>query len=163
MGGRGGSSGIRNEKPVSRLLANTYYNSAKKSDALRGSGTVSKDSKIEKAIKTENTDYFASIKTKNEAVRTMNYLYDRVNESTRKIAKLGSGSEVFKNQKIAIEHRKLLSAKNAMADAMHKFVKAEKQGNISALHDPNRATTTYNNARKRRIANYDAWFFGGRK
>ena len=30
MGGRGGSSGIRNEKPVSRLLANTYYNSAKK-------------------------------------------------------------------------------------------------------------------------------------
>lgn len=42
MGGRGGSSGLSNEKPVSKLIAKMYFNSSKKSDALRGSGTVKK-------------------------------------------------------------------------------------------------------------------------
>ena len=42
MGGRGGSSGISNEKPVSKLMSKVYFNSAKKSDALRGSGIVKK-------------------------------------------------------------------------------------------------------------------------
>ena len=50
MGGRGGSSGLSNEKPVSKLIAKVYFNSSKKSDALRGSGTVKKDSKLEKVI-----------------------------------------------------------------------------------------------------------------
>ena len=55
MGGRGGSSGLNNEKPVSKLIAKVYFNSSKKSDALRGSGTVKKDSKLEKVINSENT------------------------------------------------------------------------------------------------------------
>jgi len=42
MGGRGGSSGISNDKPVSKLMSKVYFNSAKKSDALRGSGSVKK-------------------------------------------------------------------------------------------------------------------------
>lgn len=42
MGGRGGSSGLSNEKPVSKLIAKVYFNSSKKSDALRGNGTVKK-------------------------------------------------------------------------------------------------------------------------
>ena len=55
MGGRGGSSGLSNEKPVSKLIAKVYFNSSNKSDALRGSGTVKKDSKLEKVINSENT------------------------------------------------------------------------------------------------------------
>lgn len=35
MGGRGGSSSISNEKPVSKLMAKVYFNAAKKSNALR--------------------------------------------------------------------------------------------------------------------------------
>ena len=102
MGGRGGSSGLSNEKPVSKLIAKLYFNSSKKSDALRGSGTVKKDSKLEKVINSENTSYFKSIKTKSEAVKTMNYINDRLSESKRKIAKLGSAEALFKNQKIRI-------------------------------------------------------------
>lgn len=121
MGGRGGSSGISNDKPVSKLMSKVYFNSAKKSDALRGSGSVKKDNNLEKIINSGNTAYFKSIKTKSEAVTTMNYITDRLNESTRKIAKLGSADAVFKNQKTAIKHRKLVSASTAMRDEMHKF------------------------------------------
>lgn len=158
MGGRGGSSGLSNEKPVSEKTAKLYFNVAKKSDALRGSGTVKKDSKLEKVINSENTDYFKSIKTKSEAVKTMNYITDRLNENNRKIAKLGSADAVFKNQRVAIEHRKLTSAHVAMRDEMHKFSKASEKGDTSALHDTSRTTTTYDRARKRRMKNFDAWF-----
>lgn len=158
MGGRGGSSGLNNEKPVSKLVSKMYFNSAKKSDALRGSGTVKKDSKLEKVINSEHTDYFKSIKTKSEAEKTMNYISDRLNENIRKIAKLGSADAVFKNQRAAVEHRKLLAASNAMRDEIHKFSKASEKGDTSALHDTNRTTTTYDRARKRRIKNFDDWF-----
>ena len=163
MGGRGGSSGLSNEKSVSKLIAKMYFNSSKKSDALRGSGTVKKDSKLEKIINSENTSYFKSIKTKSEAVKTMNYINDRLSESKRKIAKLGSAEALFKNQKIAIEHRKLINASVAMRDEMHKFSKAVEKGDLSALHDTNRTTTTYDRARKRRMKNFDSWFFGSGK
>lgn len=53
MGGRGGSSGLSNEKPVSKLIAKVYFNSSKKSDALRGNGTVKKDSKLDGEIQTD--------------------------------------------------------------------------------------------------------------
>ena len=163
MGGRGGSSGISNEKPVSKLIAKLYFNSSKKSDALRGRGTVKKDSKLEKVINSGNTSYFKSIKTKSEAIKTIDYINDRLNENKRKIAKLGSAEALFKNQKIAIEHRKLINASVAMRDEMHKFSKAVEKGDLSALHDTNRTTTTYDRARKRRMKNFDSWFFGGRK
>lgn len=127
MGGRGGSSGLNNEKPVSKLMSKVYFSSAKKSDALRGSGTVKKDSKLEKVINSENTSYFKSIKTKSEAVKTMNYINDRLSESKRKIAKLESAEALFKNQRLAIEHRKLVNASVAMRDEMHKFSKASEK------------------------------------
>lgn len=163
MGGRGGSSGLSNEKPVSKLMSKVYFNSAKKSDALRGSGTVKKDSKLEKVINSENTSYFKAIKTKSEAVKTKNYINDRLNENERKIAKLGSAEALFKNQRLAIEHRKLVSASVAMKDEMHKFSNVPEKGNTSAIHDASRTTTTYDRARKRRMKNFDSWFFGSGK
>lgn len=163
MGGRGGSSGLSNEKPVSKLIAKVYFNSSKKSDALRGNGTVKKDSKLEKVINSENTSYFKSIKTKSEAVKTMNYINDRLSESKRKIAKLGSAEALFKNQRLAIEHRKLVNASVAMRDEMHKFSKTSEKGDVSAFHDTGRTTTTYDKARKRRMKNFDSWFFGSGK
>lgn len=162
MGGRGGSSGISNDKPVSKLMSKVYFNSAKKSDALRRNETVKKDNNLEKIINSGNTAYFKSIKTKSEAVRTMNYITDRLDESTRKIAKLGSADAVFKNQKTAIKHRKLVSASTAMRDEMHKFSKLPEKGNTN-IHDTSRTTTTYDRARKRRMSNFDSWFFGGEK
>ena len=93
----------------------------------------------------------------------MNYINDRLSESKRKIAKLGSAEALFKNQKIAIEHRKLINASSAMRDEMHRFSKAIEKGDISALYDTSRTTTTYDRARKRRMKNFDSWFFGSGK
>lgn len=50
MGGRGGSSGLNNEKPVSKLMSKVYFSSAKKSDALRGSGTVKKTVNLRRSL-----------------------------------------------------------------------------------------------------------------
>lgn len=162
MGGRGGAFDISNEKTVSKLVSKVYFNGAKKSDALRGSGNIKKDAKLEKIISSGNVDYFKGIKTKEEAERTMNYLKHRDDETKRKLAKLGSAEAVFKNQKIAIEHRKLVDAKNAMADAMHKFSKLPKKGNTN-INDPSHATTTYDRWYKNNKKNFESWFFGSSK
>ena len=66
FGGRGGASSLLNEKPVSKLMAKVYFNSAKKSDALRSDYKVQADSRLEKIIRNEDTDYIKSIDTKNE-------------------------------------------------------------------------------------------------
>ena len=160
FGGRGGTSGLAEGNPVSKLMAKVYFNSAKQSAALRGSGTVKRDSALEGIIRTENVDYIKSIKTKKEAVRISNYITDRISENERKLARLGSAEAV--NQKIAIEHRRLTSINNAMRDKMHEFSKQVEAGNTN-IHDPSRTTTTYERARNRRIKNFDAWFNGGKK
>lgn len=162
MGGRGGSFDISNEKPVSKLMSKVYFNGAKKSDALRGSGNIKKDAKLEKIISSGNVDYFKGIKTKEEAERTMNYLNHRNDEIERKLARLGSAEAVFKNQKIAIERRKLVEASNAMADAMHKFSKLPEKGNTN-IHDPIHTTTTYKRWYKNNKKNFERWFFGSGK
>ena len=107
FGGRGGTSGLAEGNPVSKLMVKVYFNSAKLSAALRGSGTVKRDSALEGIIRTENVDYIKSIKTKKEAVRISNYITDRISENERKLARLGSAEAVYQNQKIAIEHRRM--------------------------------------------------------
>ena len=101
FGGRGGASSLLNEKPVSKLMAKVYFNSAKKSDALRSDYKVQTDNRLEKIIRNEDTDYIKSIDTKNEAVKVSSYIIDRLNDNNRRIAKLGSEEAVFKNQKLA--------------------------------------------------------------
>lgn len=49
-----------------------------------------------------------------------------------------------------------------MRDEMHKFSKLPEKGNTN-IHDTSRTTTTYDRARKRRMSNFDSWFFGGEK
>ncbi len=45
---------------------------------------------------------------------------------------------------------------------MHEFSERPTSGNTN-IHDTSRTTTTYDKARKRRMSNFDAWFFGGKK
>ena len=164
MGGRGSSSGIStSDKPVSEKVAKWYYNSSKKSDALKSSGKVKRDPQMERVIVKENIAFINNIQTKEEAIKVRNYIIDRTNENKREIAKLGSADAVFKNQKLAIEHRKLINMNNAMQNKMHEFSQKVQNGDTSAMHDPNRTTTTYSRARKRRINNFNAWFFGSSK
>lgn len=162
MGGRGSNSSlIGNVKPVSSMMARVYYNAAKKSDALRRDGTVKRDSRIERAIKTENTEFISKISNEKEARRVKEYLTDRIGENDRKLAKMGSAEAVQKDQKTAIERRKLLSMKNAAADKMSEFSKRPEAGNTN-MHDTSRTTTTYDRARKRRMKNFDSWFYGNK-
>ncbi len=162
FGGRGGASGLAAGKPVSKLMSKVYFNSAKESTALRGSGAVKRDRELEDVIRTENVDYIKSIKTKKEAARVSSYITDRISENERRLTKLGSAEAVYKNQKIAVEHRRLVSVNNAMRDKMHEFSKKVEAGNTN-IHDTSRTTTTYDRARNRRMKNFDAWFNGGRK
>ena len=69
----------------------------------------------------------------------------------------------MKNKKTAIEHRKLVSAYIVAKDKRAEFVKLIPAGDLSAMHDPKRATTTYDRARKRRMKEFDAWWNGSKK
>ena len=166
MGGRGsssgGGSGGGGGKPVSSMMARVYYNASKKSSALRREETVIKDSKLERAAQSGKLDFIDNIKDKAEATRVREYYSDRISETERKIAKLGSADALYKNQKLAKEHRNLISASNKAASKMHEFSKKIEAGNTN-IHDTSRTTTTYDRARKRRMSQFDDWFFGSNK
>nr|DAG73553.1 MAG TPA: hypothetical protein [Caudoviricetes sp.] len=142
---------------VSKMAAKFMYNAAKKSDALRGDGTVKKDAKLERAAQSGNLDFIKSIKDKKEALRVRNYYMDRANELQRKIAKLGSAESVYKNQRLAKEYRNIRDAHVAIRDKMHEFSERPEKGDLSALHDLNRVTETYKRSYNRRLKNYLAW------
>lgn len=161
MGGRGSVSAISGTS-VTRGGARLFYNASKKSDALRGSGTVKKDFKLEKMAQSGKIDFIDSVKDKKEAKRISEYYKDRLNETRRKIAKLGSADALYKNQRLAKEYRNLLTASNKAQDKMHEFNQKIEKGDTSAMHDASRTTTTYDRARKRRMKNFDAWFNAGR-
>lgn len=161
MGGRGSMSSIGGE-PVSKMGARIFYNAAKKSDALRGSGTVKKDSKLERAAQSGQLDFINKIDGMKEATRVDHYYTDRVNELKRQIVKLGSADALYKNQKLAREYKNMLTAKKKIADKMHEYSKPPEKGNTDAYYDPNR-TTTYDRARKRRTENFFAWWNGSGK
>ena len=162
MGGRGSVSSIGGE-PVSKMGAKIFYNAAKKSDALRGSGTVKKDSKLERGAQSGQLDFIDKINGVKEATRVSHYYTDRLNELQRQIAKLGSADALYKNQKLAREYKNILSASVKISDKMHEYSKPIEKGNTDAYHDPSRTTTTYDRARKRRMSNFEAWFYGSGK
>ena len=160
MGGRGSVSSIGG-RPVSKMGAKIFYNAAKKSEALRTSETVKKDNKLEKAAQSGKIDFIDKIDGVKEATRVKNYYSDRVSKLQRKIAKLGSAEELYKNQKLAREYKNILTANNKAADKMHEFSHREEKGNTN-IHDVSRTTTTYDRARKRRMSNFDSWFYGSK-
>lgn len=129
---------------------------------MRGSGTVKKDVKLERSAQSGKIDFIDSVKDKKEAKRISEYYRDRLNETRRKIAKLGSADALYKNQRLAKEYRNLLTASNKAQDKMHEFNQKIEKGDTSAMHDVSRTTTTYDRARKRRMKNFDAWFNAGR-
>ena len=147
---------------VSKMGAKIYYNASRKSDALNGSGTPKRDSTLEKKAQSQNIGFIDSIANKKEAQRVKEYYTDRLNETKRKIAKLDSAEALYKNQKLAKEYRNLLHASNKADENMHKFSKKAEKGDLSAMHDTSRTTTTYDRTRKRRMSNFDAWFNAGR-
>ena len=69
---------------------------------------------------------------------------------------------MYKNQKVAQERRRLNSMNDAMRNKMHEFSKKPESGSTN-IHDTSRTTTTYDRARKRRMSNFDAWYYGGEK
>lgn len=101
-------------EPVSKMGARIFYNAAKKSDALRGSGTVKKDSKLERAAQSGQLDFINKIDGMKEATRVDHYYTDRVNELKRQIVKLGSADALYKNQKLAREYKNMLTAKKRL-------------------------------------------------
>lgn len=161
MGGRGGSSGISGkDTKVSPMVARVYYNSAKKE--ANSSGAGARDNGIERAIRSGNTSFIDNISTEKEARRVSEYLSGRITENSHKIVKLGSPEKLQKTPKLAAERKNILALRNAIGNKMHEFSKKPEAGNTN-IHDLSRTTTTYDRARKRRMSNFDDWFFGSKK
>lgn len=162
MGGRGGNSGggiSPSGGEVSRLIARVQYNASKKSDALRSDSTVKIDRKLERSAQNGNLEFIDKITSGKEAQRVKDYYQDRVNDTSRQIAKLGSADELYENhQDLAKTRRNLMSAVTRAMDKMHEFSQKPEKADPTAFYA--KETTTYQRARNRRIKNFDAWFYG---
>lgn len=156
MGGRGGSSGISNAKPISPLMARVAYNAAKKSSKLNNAPPEKRDKAIEKAIKAGDGKFIDSIKTEREARRVSEYLNDRLGETQRKIVKLGSAEKLQKNPGLYNENANIVKLSNEASKKVSSLMDTSDQGRRNV--EVKNTTTTYDRARKRRMKNFDSWF-----
>lgn len=156
MGGRGGSSGISNAKPISPLMARVMYNAAKKSNSLSDTAPEKRDKAIEKAISSNNGKLIDSLKTEKEARRVADYLNDRLNENRRKIVNLGSAEKLQSNPKLYNENKNITSLLNKAREKVSSLRDTSDFG----IKNPEvkNTTTTYDRARKRRMKKFDSWF-----
>lgn len=157
FGGRGASYNTQQNESISEFGAKVYYNAAKH-NATELNETVKKDRKFEKIIQTNDMEYIKNIQTQKEARKLLDYIRDRQGENDRKLARLGSAEAAFKEQKLAIEHRKLLKAYLAADKKLEEWREKPKPLDTTLFHK--QTTTTYENARRRRMKNFDSWFFG---
>lgn len=161
MGGRGSKSGgggsASSEKPISKMMTNVYYNSAKKNPSIDADFSwFKRDPKIERDIRTGKGDYINSIKTEKEARRVNDYLVARNALNDKKIVKLGSREALQKDQRLAHEKKRINNARTTISEKMKQFSKRPDPVDQTLQH--RQTTTTYDRARKRRIKNFDAWF-----
>lgn len=158
FGGRGSTSGANIK--LSPMMARVYYNSAKKDTGF--SILKTRDNNIERAIRSGDTNYIERIHTEQEARRVKEYLLERSTEVNKKIVALGSPENLQKSPNTVTERRNITSLSVAATEKMKEFSKKPEPGNAN-MHDLSRVTTTYERARKRRMKNFDAWFYGGKK
>jgi hypothetical protein len=164
MGGRGGTSSARsaygNGEPVSKMGARFMYHASKQSGALeRNNPDIKKNSNYEKIAQSGN---FSLIdKASKQELRKMSDYYEARDENLKKkVAKLGSIDKAFENQNLLKEKRAITNAVLAAREAQKKF---QKRQVIDPTLGYSRTTTTYENARKRREKNFEAWWNGSSK
>ena len=163
--GRGGTSSARsaygNGEPVSKIGARVMYHAAKQSGALeKNSPEVKKNSKYEKIAQSKDYSFFENMKTSREVDQVGFYFEKRIENVQAKIAKLGSIDEAFENQNLLKEKRAITKAVLAAREAQKKF---QKRQVIDPTLEHRQTTTTYENARKRREKNFEAWWNGSSK
>ncbi len=158
FGGRGASYSSQPVETISPFMARIFFNAAKHSDALRNDERVKKDSRFEKAIQTMNEEYVKSMQTKKEARQMFDYITDRIGETQRKLVKLGSPEAVYKEKRLASEYKKLSHMHLVVSDKLQDWQEKPKELDRTLQHK--RTTTTYERARKNRIKDFDAWFYG---
>ena len=166
MGGRGsksggGGGGGGSEEKISPMTARIYFNGAKKDSMLNANYMPKRDSKIERDIRTGKAEYINSITSEKEARRVSEYIIARRAQNSRKIVKLGSKEAVHKEQKTAQERKKINKAEQAMRNKMKQFSKKQEPFDPTLQH--RQTTTTYERARKRRMKDFENWFYGGSK
>ena len=161
MGGRGGtssaSSAYSSEKPVSKVGARVMYHAALHSGNLeKNSPEVKKNSKYEKIAQSKDYSFFENMKTSKEVEK-------RIENVQAKIAKLGSIDKAFENQTLLKEYRALRDANIAVHEKLRTFKPTGSFNRIDPTLEHRQTTTTYENARKRREKNFEAWWNGSSK
>ena len=136
------------------------YHAAKQSGALeKNSPEVKKNSKYEKIA--QSGDFSLIDKASKQGLRKMSDYYEARDENLKKkVAKLGSIDKAFENQNLLKEKRAITKAVLAAREAQKKF---QKRQVIDPTLGYSRTTTTYENARKRREKNFEAWWNGSSK
>lgn len=159
----GGGGGLSPQgKDVTSMGARIMFNAAKQSDVLRSKIAVKIDRDLEKSAQSQDLSFINKINSEKEARRVSEYYKDRETVLRKKIVNLGSAEKLHENQKLAKEYRNIRNANNTARDNMKKFSKKIEAGNTN-IHDTSRTTTTYDRARKRRMSQFDDWFFGSSK
>lgn len=167
-GGRGASF-QKSTKAISDIAARVSFNSAKRDS--RNVNEIKRNSSYEReiiAIKRElqkgsKPDAAKFMNGYNEKqIRAINeYVTDRITALNHKISKLGDYRKLQNKPELYYEKQALiqirLGTEGKLSGSSEKTV--ERINTIST----ERATTTYDRARRRRINNYDAWFFGNSK
>lgn len=167
MGGRGGTSSAgsaySSEKPVSKVGARVMYHAALHSGNLeKNSPEVKKNSKYEKIAQSKDYSFFEN-KQRREVEHVGYYFEKRIENVQAKIAKLGSIDKAFENQTLLKEYRALRDANIAVHEKLRTFKPTGSFNRIDPTLEHRQTTTTYENARKRREKNFEAWWNGSSK
>lgn len=168
MGGRGrtssAGSAYSSEKPVSKVGARVMYHAALHSGNLeKNSPEVKKNSKYEKIAQSKDYSFFENMKTSKEVEQVGFYFEKRIENVQAKIAKLGSIDKAFENQTLLKEYRALRDANIAVHEKLRTFRPTGSFNRIDPTLEHRQTTTTYENARKRREKNFEAWWNGSSK
>lgn len=169
FGGRGGSSGLsaRGSETISTLSAKIAYNSAKKNP--NAGASIKKVFTIEHHLRDIASGksaeaYATSLKTPNAVDNVLDYLRNKLNHLDGKIIKLGSINALKQNPALYNERLATVKAINAINDQRRKVIEHSSTADPDAKEKFHRTeTTTYVNARNRRMKNFDDWFNGGKK
>lgn len=116
-----------------------------------------------KVTQSKDYSFFENMKTSREVDQVGFYFEKRIENVQAKIAKLGSIDEAFENQTLLKEYRALRDANIAVHEKLRTFKPTGSFNRIDPTLEHRQTTTTYENARKRREKNFEAWWNGSSK
>lgn len=147
------------------MQARIAYNAAKKDTSagqhVQRNSTMEKE--LQKIARRDSADGLSKkLQSEAETTEALTYLESRMAEVNRKIANLSGAEELAKHPRLYYERKAIVKAELAVRERRKEVTKHTSE-KLTGEQIHRRTTTTYDAARKRRIKNFDAYFFGSGK